>query len=527
MPRYRAGSARTASTASTGSISESAVVYRSAGGHSHDGLNSSLIDMSKYAIWDFDISTIYTNNSRYNTQLSNIERFKGFITNHIANDVLGPAGVTLGENVINARNIISGSITTDLLRTDAIKSTNYSYTSGDFSTAGTFLNLSDGSITSQQFYIDSSGNAGFAGDISGASGTFTGGLSIGSSNNIFKVNSTGDLWIGHAIETSAPFRVVNTGAVTASNLTVTGGSLTIGSSNNVFKVASDGDMWLGHATQSSAPFQVTKAGALTASSATITGTINATAGYIGSATTGFDISSNSITSQDFIPGGENNGRGKLSLYSYGDIVIDSSPTSGPHSGQTYKTGIVGEYLYIEKTSSGDKPRILIGNTSGYTDEATISIYKNGSTKASMYMSSSAGNLLLYDSAGTLKINLVGSTGVLAGRTFEAYNSSGSVTAKLQGSDGSIRAGNINGGYNNSSTNASGQFTVSHGLNGTPDFVVITPAQHSSGTPDWNVQYVVTSKNSSTFTVTLYEGLNDTVANDSQACYWFAGFSVHV
>lgn len=472
MPRYRPGASRRTVSSRSGAISENAVVYSSSGGHNHDGANSSLIDVNKYSLWDFTLNTIYSTNDRTSKQNSHIEQFRNYVKNIIINDAFGAAGVTLGDNVINANNIVAGSISTDLLRTDAIKSTNYSYTSGNFSTAGTFLNLSDGSIISKEFFIDSSGNAGFAGAISGGT------IDIGGiDSSSFHVNSAGDMWLGSPVYSGAPFRV-----------------------------SRDGD--------------------IVASSATITGTINADAGYLGSSTSGFDISSNSITSQDFVAGGENSGRGKLNLYSYGDIVIDSSPNSGPHSGQTYKTSIVGEYLYIEKTSSGDKPKILIGNTTGNTDDAAVVIYKNGSTKASMAMSSSAGNVLLYDSAGTLKINLVGSTGVLAGRTFQAYNSSGSMTAELKGSDGSIRAGNINGGYNNTNTNSIGQVTISHGLNAEPDFVVVTPAQHSSSTPDWNVQYVVTSKNSSTFTVTLYEGLNDTVASDTQACYWFAGFSVH-
>lgn len=108
----------------------------------------------------------------------------------------------------------------------------------------------------------------FSGDISGASGTFTDALSIGSSNNILKVDASGNLSIGHATPSSAPFQVSNAGAVTASNVNITGGSMTI---NNLFNVAADGDMWIGHATQGSAPFQVDNDGSVLCSDLQVTG----------------------------------------------------------------------------------------------------------------------------------------------------------------------------------------------------------------------------------------------------------------
>ena len=53
-------------------------------------------------------------------------------------------------------------------------------------------------------------------------------------------------------------------------------NITIGSGNNVFKAETGVGIQLGHATFGSAPFRVTEAGALTASSATITGTLTLT-----------------------------------------------------------------------------------------------------------------------------------------------------------------------------------------------------------------------------------------------------------
>ena len=67
------------------------------------------------------------------------------------------------------------SITGEMVTTGKIESTNYNYTSGDYSTAGTQFNLDTGNLISEQFSIID-GDANFKGDISGASGTFEGAI---------------------------------------------------------------------------------------------------------------------------------------------------------------------------------------------------------------------------------------------------------------------------------------------------------------------------------------------------------------
>ena len=116
----------------------------------------------------------------------------------------------------------------------------------------TISSTSGGSIHAKQFYIDTSGNAFFAGALSAASGTFAGALSaatgsftgditVGSSNSIFKVTSSG-IQLGHATFGSAPFRVTPAGALTAESgaiggwtlaaTTLSSGNITIDSGNN-------------------------------------------------------------------------------------------------------------------------------------------------------------------------------------------------------------------------------------------------------------------------------------------------------
>ena len=112
----------------------------------------------------------------------------------------------------------------------------------------------------------------------------------------FHVDNDGNMWLGAGIlnYSTAPFRVSNTGQLTASSVTITnpvvttpnitggsitGSTITIGSGENVFKADSNG-IYLGNETFASAEFRVTPAGALTATSADITGIVNASSGNI-------------------------------------------------------------------------------------------------------------------------------------------------------------------------------------------------------------------------------------------------------
>jgi len=117
------------------------------------------------------------------------------------------------------------------------------------------------------------------------SATVTNNITIGTGNNVFKAETGVGIQLGHATFGSAPFRVTEGGALTATNATITGevnatsgtfnGSIAIGSGNSIFKADSNG-IYLGNATFSSAPFRVTPAGDVTATSATITGTLTLT-----------------------------------------------------------------------------------------------------------------------------------------------------------------------------------------------------------------------------------------------------------
>lgn len=117
-------------------------------------------------------------------------------------------------------------------------------------------------------------------------------------------------WAGHATPSSAPFQVLESGALIATSATISGaitatsgsiGGWVVGAADlkdaagvvGLSSAVTGGDdirIWAGHSTPSSAPFRVTEAGVLVATSATISGAITATSGAIG----GWTIDSNSI-----------------------------------------------------------------------------------------------------------------------------------------------------------------------------------------------------------------------------------------
>lgn len=80
------------------------------GGHKHDGLSSSLIDVTKYSIYDFIVGKT-GDSSRQAAQQKNYDSLKGVISSIITTDILGPSGVRLGPNSVQSVNIAAGAIT--------------------------------------------------------------------------------------------------------------------------------------------------------------------------------------------------------------------------------------------------------------------------------------------------------------------------------------------------------------------------------------------------------------------------------
>ena len=96
----------------------------------------------------------------------------------------------------------STKISGDNIKTGQIKSSNYSYSSGYFSTAGTVFDLTYGTIRSENFAVDSSGNAYFKGSITGSNITSSN-LTTAESGYVWKIN--GNAIVGGYYNTNGDF----------------------------------------------------------------------------------------------------------------------------------------------------------------------------------------------------------------------------------------------------------------------------------------------------------------------------------
>ena len=127
-------------TLSTGT-SESSIVFFN-GGHNHNGISSSLIDVAKYSIYDFTTDFLGTDN-RQQSQSFNYGKFKEVIARIVKEDVLTTAGIQLLPNQVKAANITAGAITADKLSANIVLVNNY-ITSANFD--GTIA--ANGAVTS-------------------------------------------------------------------------------------------------------------------------------------------------------------------------------------------------------------------------------------------------------------------------------------------------------------------------------------------------------------------------------------------
>ncbi len=85
----------------------------------------------------------------------------------------------IGANKLTAANIeVDDLFAMNITAAGSIRSSNYAYTSGNYSTAGIKMNMATGQIWSKKFAIDASGNAYFAGNLSAPGGNI-GGFTIG------------------------------------------------------------------------------------------------------------------------------------------------------------------------------------------------------------------------------------------------------------------------------------------------------------------------------------------------------------
>lgn len=108
-------------------------------------------------------------------------------------------GTVITKDYIGTLKVVAGSVDVTMLSAIStnlgavtagkLLSSNYVYSTGNFSSSGTLIDLSNGMLRSKQFTVDSSGNAHFKGSLEAASGSFNGSIeSVGSYGGV-KINT--------------------------------------------------------------------------------------------------------------------------------------------------------------------------------------------------------------------------------------------------------------------------------------------------------------------------------------------------
>lgn len=298
---------------------------------------------------------------------------------------------------------------------DALQSNNYvapEYNSV-YAQAGTFYNLSNGSITSKNFVVDQYGNVNLKGTVYATGGSFTGdivanSLTLGSNVTIPEGNVAGsssyikkDVTLGYVSQGSNGFQVSSNGLLKASNAIIYG---TVYASSGSFS------------------------GTVYASSGSFTGTVNANAGIIGGCTisgnrlqvpsanitgqlTSSQIASNSITSDKIYSGA-------ITTAKLSTDAIKSQNYSAPGY---YDDGYAqqGSYLNLSNGSFTSK-NLVIDNYGNLKLKGNVTA-TSGSFTGSVYADSGViGGCSIQN--GTLKVPAANITGTLsANQIIVGYN----------------------------------------------------------------------------------------------------------
>lgn len=298
---------------------------------------------------------------------------------------------------------------------DALQSNNYVAPGHNsvYAQAGTFYNLSDGSITSKNFVVDQYGNVNLKGTVYATGGSFTGdivanSLTLGSNVTIPEGNVAGsssyikkDVTLGYISQGSNGFQVSSNGLLKASNAIIYG---TVYASSGSFS------------------------GTVYASSGSFTGTVNANAGIIGGCTisgnrlqvpsanitgqlTSSQIASNSITSDKIYSGA-------ITTAKLSTDAIKSQNYSAPGY---YDDGYAqqGTYLNLSNGSFTSK-NLVIDNYGNLKLKGNVTA-TSGSFTGSVYADSGViGGCSIQN--GTLKVPAANITGTLsANQIIVGYN----------------------------------------------------------------------------------------------------------
>jgi hypothetical protein len=179
--------------------SENSLSFFGAGGHSHDGANSTLIDTRRYSLFDFSLG-YKGSQTRINAQSTNQGAFEEYVIRIVNQQVLQPAGITLSPDTLDGEAIRANTITARELQANTITASEIASNTITATQLTSNIVLVNNIIRSTNF-----------------DGTFH-------ANGV--INSTGTTGWGISYAGSSVFTdTVIRGTVTSGNLTATGGTI--------------------------------------------------------------------------------------------------------------------------------------------------------------------------------------------------------------------------------------------------------------------------------------------------------------
>lgn len=300
-----------------------------------------------------------------------------------------------GKRVI----ISQGKITADALQSNNYVAPDYNSV---YAQAGTYYNLSDGSITSKNFVVDRYGNVNLKGTVYATGGSFTGdivanSLTLGSNVTIPEGNVAGsssyikkDVTLGYVSQGSNGFQVSSNGLLKASNAIIYG---TVYASSGSFS------------------------GTVYASSGSFTGTVNANDGIIGGCT----ISGNRLQ----VPSANITGQLTSSQIASNSITSDKI-YSGAITTAKLSTDAIKSQNYSAPGYYDD----------GYAQQGTYLNLLNGSLTSKNLVIDTYGNV-------KLKGSVIATSGIIGGCNI----SNGSLQVPAANITGTLNANQIIVGYN--------------------------------------------------------------------------------
>jgi hypothetical protein len=256
-------------------ISENGVSFSGSGGHNHNGVNSSVIDVGSYSLFDFSLG-YKGSQSRINAQGTNQGALEDWVIRIVNSKVLQPAGLTLDPNTLSGKSIRSNTITATELQANTITADEIAANTITANELSSNIVLINNIIRSNNYDGTIAANGVIAG-----SGTV--GWAI--------------THAGSAEFSSASIR----GAITANSVSTPGIDI------------------LANGAISSTNFNVTATGNITAVNASITGSISASSGNIG----GYSISGGALNASSSGTVGLNTWTGNISLDTSSRIVTNT------------------------------------------------------------------------------------------------------------------------------------------------------------------------------------------------------------